>query len=444
MNLLKKAEKIYKAGLAEVDPENLIRKNVSIRKNKLTIHDKNFELTSFKNIFLVSIGKAAPFMAESLSRILGRRLKEGIALCLPEKKLTLGKIKCLPASHPLPDDKSVAAAERILELAGRAREKDLLFVLISGGGSSQVCLPAEGLSLEEKRLITAMLLKAGASIVELNTVRKHLSRIKGGRLAQAAFPATVINLIISDVIDNDLENIASGPSCWDSSTYADSFRVLNKYGLWDKSPGSAREIIEKGMRGRTSETLKREDPVFKQVYNFIIGDNLQALGEAKREAEALGFKALILTSSDRGEAREAARNYVSLLLNFARSKKPALFPSCLLAGGELTVTVRGKGEGGRNQEFVLAALREMKNRSEGISNWLILSLGSDGIDGQTDAAGAWAGPSTLRRTEHLGLDPQKYLDDNDSYNFFKQAGGLIITGPTKTNVMDLRFFLLGI
>lgn len=441
LNFLQKAEKIYRAALAEVEPESLIKKNVSMRNDKLRVQDRIFDLSSFKNIFLVSIGKASPFMAEGLCGILSKRLKEGIALFAPGEEKKIDKISCLPASHPFPDKRSLAAAKRVLELAMKAGERDLIFFLISGGGSAQICLPAEGVSIEEKRQATAVLMKAGASISELNTVRKHLSRIKGGRLAQAAFPATVINLIVSDVVGNDLENIASGPTCWDSSTYADAFFVLKKYGLWDDVPGSIREAIKKGMEGKASETVKREAPVFKRVHHFIIGDSLLALQAAKNEAQRLGFKTLILTSADKGEARDVARNYISLVQNLARLKKTQQ-PLCLLSGGELTVTVRGRGKGGRNQEFVLAALQEMKNCLPGFSNLLVLSFGSDGIDGPTDAAGAWADQSILMKAEELGLDAQKYLSDNDSYNFFKKAGGLIITGPTRTNVMDIRIFLI--
>ena len=442
LDLLKSAEKIYKAALAEVEPENLIKKNVSVSNGRLTVQNRSFGLDSFHDIFLVSIGKAAPFMAKSFMEVLGDRVKEGITVCLPQIHTSLNKIACLPASHPLPDEKSLEAARRILELASRVGEKDLLFILISGGGSAQICLPAQGVSLEEKRLVTEMLLKAGANITELNTVRKHLSRIKGGRLAQAAFPGTVVSLIISDVIHNDLESIASGPAYWDSSTYDDASQVLKKYGLWDKAPVSIQGVIEKGMKKKVEETVSREDPVFKRVHNFIIGDNLEALRAARRKAEKLGFKTLIVTSADQGEARNTARNYVSLLINVVQAKKEGSRRLCLLAGGELTVTVRGKGRGGRNQEFVLAALVEIENRLKKVVDWLILSLGSDGIDGPTDAAGAWGIPATFEKVKSLRLDPRKYLDDNDSYNFFKQAGGLIITGPTRTNVMDIRLFLI--
>jgi len=442
LGLSKSAEKIYKAALAEVEPENLIKKNVLIDKEKLIVQNRSFDLDSFKNIFLVSIGKAAPFMAKSLMEIIGTRVKEGIAVCLPQVLISLEKISCLPASHPLPDEKSLKAARSILKLAEGIEKNDLLFVLISGGGSAQICFPAEGISLDEKRLVTDMLLKAGANITELNTVRKHLSRIKGGRLAKAAFPGTVVSLVISDVIHNDLESIASGPVYWDSSTYHDTFQVLKKYEMWDKAPVSVQEVIKKGMEYKVEETVKKEDPVFKRVHNFIIGDNLKALRAAKNEAEKLGFKTLILTSSDQGEAKDVAKNYVSLLENLVQAKKEDSRYLCLLTGGELTVTVEGDGLGGRNQEFVLAVLAEIENRLEGVVDWLLLSLGSDGIDGPTDAAGALVRPSTFKKARDLNLNPREYLDNNDSYNFFKQIGDLIVTGPTHTNVMDLRLFLV--
>jgi glycerate-2-kinase len=434
----RQAVTIFRAALAEVDPECLIRKAVRRRGRRLLIQGKSIDLGSFENIFLVAFGKAAPYMAKSLSQVLGGRLSRGIAICRPDQSLSDNRILCLPGSHPLPDRKSVKAAQEILGLAKKAGQKDLVFVLISGGGSAQACLPQSPLTLAEKRWITKELLRAGASIAELNTLRKHISEIKGGRLAEAAFPAKVVNLVISDVIGNDLENIASGPSYWDSSTYEDAIGVLKKYGLWGKAPRSLREVLLSGATGKRPETLKRGNLVFKNVSTFLIGDNRQALEAAARKARGLGFHAAVLTASDSGEARMAARGYISLLENIAQSRKSPQKPFCLLAGGELTVRVKGKGRGGRNTEFVLAALTELGNELP----LLVASLGSDGVDGATDAAGAWATPATAARARQLGLDAKKYLRNNDSYNFFKKAGGLIITGPTPTNVMDLRLFLL--
>jgi len=442
MDILSKAEKIYKAAIAEVEPEKLIKKSVSIRGKKLVVQERTFDLDSFDNIYLVAIGKAAPYMAKSLLEILGNRVKEGIVLCSPQNRITLKNITCLPTSHPLPDERSLKAAKNILSLTKRMEERDLLFFLVSGGGSAQVTLPVGRVSFEEKRLVTYRLLRAGADIKELNTVRKHLSRIKGGWLAKAAFPAEVISLIISDVIHNDLETIASGPSSWDSSTYGDALNILKKYGIWDFMPFAVKDVIEKGVMGQIEETPKKDDPVFHRVGNFIIGDNGNALEAAKKEAENLGFTSFILTLSDHGEAKEVARNYISLLINILRSGKTCRFPVCLLSGGELTVSVKSRGKGGRNQEFVLASIIEMDRKKAGAESFLILSIGSDGIDGPTDAAGAWAGPLTLEKVRNLSLNPVSYLKNNDSYNFFRKAGGLIKTGPTHTNVMDFRLFII--
>ena len=433
--LLQCAEQIYQAAFSEVDPENLIKKDVILQGEKLTIQDKTFDLSRYENIYLTAIGKAAPFMALSLKRELGDRIRSGIYLYLPGTKLTIEGLTALPTSHPLPDEKSMQAAARILALAESLGEKDLLFFLISGGGSAQVAYPAGGISLAEKRELTDRLLKAGADIGELNAVRKHLSLVKGGRLAKAAFPATVVSLVISDVNHNDLETIASGPTYWDSSTFKHAFSVLEKYRLWESLPASVVEVLHEGLQ-------KKEDPVFSRVSHFVLGDIGRALRAAKSKAEKLGFSSFILSSSDRGEARGMAQHYLALISSFKAGKKARVFPLCLLAGGELTVTVRGKGKGGRNQEFVLAALQELQQKTFPYDNWLILSVGTDGIDGPTDAAGAWIDPGSLEKTEGLALNISEYLQDNDAYNFFKQLGGLIITGRTHTNVMDLRMFLI--
>lgn len=442
IRFLDEAKKIYKAGLAEVDPRHLIKSSVIRKGSQLIIQGHTFNLKSFRNVYVVGLGKAAPFMAEGLLSVAGDYLKGGIVLHLPQEKFFLKEIQALPAPHPLPDQRSVVAARNILKLAETLGREDLLIVLISGGGSSQMSLPAAGLLLEEKKFIIDSLLKAGANIRELNIVRKHLSRIKGGGLAQAAYPALVISLIISDVINNDLENIASGPTYWDSSTYEDAYNVLRKYKLWSAAPLSVKQIIKKGLEHKIKETLKKDDSIFQKVYHFIIGDNSQALKKAQQKAEQLGFRSSILTSADQGEAREAAKYYASLLLSLAFSPKTYLKPICLLAGGELTVTVKGKGRGGRNQEFVLAFLIEVGQHWPRGVEWLVMSLGTDGIDGPTEAAGAWASSATLSRIPRLGISPEKYLRNNDSYNFFKKAGGLIVTGPTHTNVMDIRLFMV--
>ncbi len=467
------AETIARMAIEAVDPGRLIRESV-IRENRsgrdaIVVRGRSFDLDMFERVFLVAFGKAAPAMAKSIGGILGERLTGGIVVSLesglitgkdgmikgfpPETGKSRGPLEFIKGSHPLPDEGSLEGSRRVLAMVEGAGEKDLVLVCISGGGSALLCHPAEGIALEEKRRVTQALLKAGADIGELNTVRKHLSAVKGGRLAKAAFPATVVSLILSDVLGNDLASIASGPTTWDPTTFAEAKKVLNGFGLWKHAPSSVRDFLEKGIRGEKTETLKEGDPVLERTYTVIIGDNMTALEAAKKEADRLGFEPLILTAADRGEARRAAAKYAAFLANMACAVHAARKPLCFLAGGELTVTVRGKGTGGRNTEFVLASLVEFEKeylkdffcggREASGLDWLVLSQGTDGIDGPTDAAGAWAGPETLDKLRELRLDPVKYLDDNDSYACFKKTGNLIITGPTGTNVMDIRIFLLG-
>jgi glycerate-2-kinase len=452
------ADSIARAAVEAVEPGRLVRENVTLvradGRDVAVIRERPFDLGDFDRVFLIAFGKAAPAMAGALAAILGKRLTRGLVVS-PEggAKKGEGALEFVKGSHPLPDEGSLEGARKALDLAEGAGERDLVFVCISGGGSALLCHPARGITLEEKRWVTQTLLKAGADIGELNTVRKHLSAVKGGHLAKAAWPATVVSLVLSDVLENDLETIASGPTHWDSTTFGDAKNVLEGFGFWENVPLSVREHIGKGILGERPETAKAGEPVFGRVHTFIVGDNMAALEAARAEADRLGFEPLILTASDKGEARRAAANYAAFLANMACSVQSAPKPFCFLAGGELTVTVKGRGSGGRNTEFVLASLvefgkeylEEIFGESCGDSglDWLILSLGTDGIDGPTDAAGAWADPSTLAKGRELDLDPAAYLSDNDSYGFFQKTGGLILTGPTGTNVMDVRIFLLG-
>ncbi len=472
--LFEAAEAVGRAAVEAVDPGRLIIKNVfrvaagAAGKDAVTIQGQSFDLGSYDRVFLAAFGKAAEAMAGAMADILGDRLAKGIVVSPDAESGTCGRLEFVKGSHPLPDEGSVEGARRVLALAHEAGENDVLFLCVSGGGSALLCLPAPGLSLEDKRQVTSALLKAGADITELNAVRKHLSAVKGGRLARAAAPAEVVSLVVSDVLENDLASIASGPAHWDGTTYGDARRVLEKFGLWDEAPTAVRDLIEKGVRGEVEETVKAGDPVLERVRTFIVGDNMTALRAAKAEAERRGFETIIMTSSDSGEARKAAANYAAFLAEMSCSTVSLPRPLCLLAGGELTVTVKGKGKGGRNTEFVLASLVELgtgglqdafcaacdapeagiggEGGGEGggrpTLDWLIMSLGTDGIDGPTDAAGAWAGPGTIVKARGLGLDPGAYLDDNDSYAFFQRTGSLIVTGPTGTNVMDVRVFML--
>ena len=462
--LLDKARSICEAALDAVDPGRLVETNIVRDGDRLRIVGETFDLAAFEKVWLIACGKAAAGMAEALAEVLGERLTGGLVVMPapggsgepsgrsdPERSSSAEKasklIEFLDASHPLPDARSVEAARRAMALAEKAGPEDLVIVGISGGGSSLLCLPVEGVTLAEKNAVTQGLLRAGASIRELNVVRKHLSGIKGGQLAKAARPAAVVSLVISDVNGDDLETIASGPTYWDSSTFADAREILERYGLWRKAPASVRARVEAGERGDLPETLKSDDPVFENAHAFVIGDNLAALRGARRRAETLGFEPFILTSTDEGEARKAARDYAAFVAEMACAMSSAPKPVCLLAGGELTVNVRGKGRGGRNTEFVLASLLEFSKEevasavSPGLE-WVVLSIGTDGVDGPTDAAGAWGDALTLRRARELGLEPERYLEENDSYSFFEKTSNLIKTGPTGTNVCDVRIFVI--
>lgn len=438
--LTRKGERIFQAALSAVEPETLVKRKLTRRGHYLFIGEKKFDLRKIKHIRAAAIGKAAPAMASALADVLGSRLEEGIFLYLPQENIRVFRFKGMPAPHPLPDAKSREASREILRLAGKSKDGDLLILCISGGGSAQLSYPVPGMTMEAKRGLIDGLLRAGADIRELNTVRKHLSLVKGGRLAQAAFPAAMVNLVISDVIGNKKDTIASGPGWGDRTTFQDSRKILNKYRLWDNAPDSVKEIINEGIQGKRPETPAPDDPVFQDAAYIIAGDNRTALRAARKESEKLGLVSKVVTSADSGEARSKASDYIRV---FMAAKKEFSRSFCLITGGEMTVTVKGTGKGGRNQEFVLAFLMEMNRLHPEEKNWAVFSLGTDGIDGPTSAAGAGGGPSVIERAFSLNLKPRDYLDNNDSFSFFTQAGGLIQTGPTRTNVMDIRLFLHG-
>jgi glycerate-2-kinase len=443
MSLKEIAQLASQTALSSVKPQHLVKENVRREGQYLFVGGERVDLKAFERVYLISFGKAGKTLAENFLPLIEGYLQAGVVTGSQEYEIK-DKLSFYPAAHPLPDTWSLEAGKKAYELALSCGKKDLLLVLISGGGSAHLCLPDEGLSLDDKRLTTDLLLKAGADIKELNTVRKHVSKIKGGRLAKAAWPAKIINLVVSDVIGNDLENIASGPTWWDSSTYTQALNVLNRTGIMEVFPESVRMVLKEGEQGRREETIKKGDKVLENIKSFIIGDNLKALYAAKGELRKLGLETIILTSEDSGEAQETARKYIQRLGEFASKVKLERRAFCLLAGGELTVTVKGKGKGGRNTEFVLACLTEIARRQEEFTgyDWLIMSLATDGRDGPTDSAGAWIVPETLVQTRAKNIEPEEFLKNNDSYNFFREIGGLLFTGPTGTNVMDLRFFLL--
>jgi hydroxypyruvate reductase len=320
-----------------------------------------------------------------------------------------------------------------------AGEQDLVICIISGGGSALLAAPAGDISLKDKQEVTQLLLDSGATIHEMNTVRKHLSRVKGGGLARLAHPATVVSLILSDVIGDDLDVIASGPTVPDSSTFQHAEQILHTYNIWDRIPIAVQKHMEKGVKGEIEETPKPGDTAFQKDSWELVGTNLQALTAARREAERLGYHTIILSGMIEGETGEVAKVHTAIAKESARSGNPLSPPLCLLSGGETTVTIKGKGKGGRNQEFVLAAALAI----EGEKNMVVLSGGTDGTDGPTDAAGAIADGDTLTRARAKGLDPWDHLQRNDSYPFFESLDDLLMTGPTRTNVMDVRIMLIG-
>lgn len=439
--LQEKAAKIYQAALAAVSPRRLIKENVRLGENKFSVCGQIFNLAEVENVYLISAGKAARGMAQEMAEMLGEKLDRGLVVSPDGEKCQIGKLKFIRAGHPLPDEESVQAAENALEIARQSSRRDMVVICLSGGASSLLALPAGGITLKEKALLIKNLLLAGANIHELNTVRKHISGIKGGLLARAIWPATALNLVISDVVGNDLKTIASGLVHWDTTTFTLAKNILMKYAVWRSVSSSIRDYIEAGISGKVEETARRHEKCFRKIKSFIVGSNRVALNAGAREAGKLGFATSILTDLEHGEARKVAASYYEFMcglpLRYDFTK-----PRCFLSGGELSVTVRGKGIGGRNSEFVLALAVEMLSRGyQPDFDWLVLSLGTDGIDGPTDAAGAWLDSSTYQKIARSGLDAASFLGDNNAYSFFEKTGNLIKTGPTGTNVMDLRLVL---
>ncbi len=425
--------------LEEANPTNMIRLSVKRNGSILNMGDLTLNLDHFKHVYLVGFGKASHLMASTMEQLIGDRISRGFINVLKgvEFKSSTGKIDHIEASHPIPDVNGQKGAEEIVRIVSEASEHDLVICLISGGGSAMTPMPADDISLEEKQQVTRLLLKSGASINEVNAVRKHISAFKGGLLAKYAYPARVLSLIISDVVGDRLDVISSGPTSPDASTFQDAYRVLIKYGLWDRIPESVRRRVEAGLRGEVEETPKPGDKIFEKVHNFIVGSNRLACRIAAKTANELGLNSAILSSKVEGEARHVGTVYGSILVEEALENSPIEKPAIIIAGGETTVTVKGTGIGGRNQELVLSASMKI----QGLKNVAIASIGTDGIDGLTDAAGAIADGKTVQRTFEANLDPEEYLVNNDSYNFFKKLGDFIFTGPTGMNIMDITIMV---
>jgi len=443
-------EAIFRAALASVDPQQLIASRLQLSGSRLTVSSESTPLTidldDYDQLLVLGAGKATAAMARGLENLLGPRIGGGLIVVKYGHTAPLTRIETLEAGHPIPDAASLLGARRLAAMATKADSRTLVINLISGGGSALLALPLQvpglPLSLADKQATTRLLLGCGATIDELNCVRKHLSALKGGGLARLLAPARSLNLILSDVIGDRLDVIASGLCVPDPTTFGDALAVLDRYRLSNRVPGPVLALLRAGASGQIAETPKPGDPVFDASGNFLLGNNRVALQAAAREATARGFKSTIVSSRACGEARELARHLLAAALDFRDRQRPASGPACLLAGGETTVTLRGDGRGGRNQELALAfltALAELPDRGAGL---YLLSAATDGNDGPTEAAGAFAANELLAAATAAGLAPASYLARNDAYPFFDRLGALLRTGPTNTNVCDLQLILI--
>jgi len=432
------ARAIFDAGLKAVDPINAVKRQLKRDNNILELQGQKYNLTEYENIYVIGMGKAAASMAQGVEEVIGDEITSGVINVKYGHTAPLRAIKIKEAGHPVPDEAGLIGTKEIIDLLKGTGENDLVICVISGGGSALLPLPAGNIKLEEKQAVTQSLLDCGATIHEINAIRKQISAVKGGRLAKLAYPSTLISLILSDVIGDDLDVIASGPTVPDTHTFHDCRGIIDKYKLRNKVPESIIAYVEKGCSGEVEDTPKSEDPAFKRTQNAIVASNILAILAAKKKAEELGYNTLILSTFIHGETEEVAKVHTAIAKEITSSGNPVKKPACLISGGETTVTIEGGGYGGRNQEFVLAAALDI----DGLNNVVVLSGGTDGTDGPTDAAGAFADGTTIQRASQLGLDGYELLCDNDSYNFFKPLSDLLITGPTNTNVMDLRVLLI--
>ncbi len=429
---------VLSAAIRAVEPQAAVARALTVQGPILRVGRRRYDLRTLRHIYLVGAGKACAPMAAACERVLGRRLTAGVVVVKDGHGMPLRRVEVVEAGHPLPDDRGARAAERILELVSQAGADDLVLCVISGGGSALLPAPAGGITLREKTTVTDLLLRSGATIREINAVRKHLSRIKGGQLARAASPARVAGVILSDVPGDTLDAIASGPISPDPTTFEDALDVLRRYGLVDQVPPSVRSHLERGAAGQEPETPKPGDPLFRRVHVEVVGNIDVAVEAAAARVGRLGFRPLVLTTRLEGEAREAARVIVSIARAVREQGRPVRPPACLLAGGETTVTVRGPGRGGRCQEFALAAALAI----DGWEDVVVAACGTDGTDGPTDAAGALADGATAARARAVGQDPAQALARNDAYPFFQALTDLLISGPTRTNVTDVYVVMI--
>jgi hydroxypyruvate reductase len=434
------AVQLQRAALRSVDPAEAVYKFVSRVGDRLLVDQHAYDLRQFDRVFVVGAGKASIPMADAVCEVLREQLTGGLVITKyqhVDRSLPM-VVGVREAGHPVPDQNSIEATRDLVERLHQATPRDLIVCVISGGGSALMTLPADGIALADLQAATQLLLRAGATIHQINAVRKHLDAVKGGGLARAANGATLVTLILSDVIGDDLSVIASGPTVSDPSTFDDAWRVIEQFDLIDQLPASIRTRLARGRSGDIADTPKPGDALFDRVQTVIVGSNIIAAQAAEAAARQLGFNTLLLSTFVQGEAREVARVAAAIAKEIRHYNRPVAKPACMICGGETTVTVKGQGLGGRNQELALAAAIDIDN----LPDTLIVALGSDGTDGPTDAAGALASGETVSRARAIGLDAAAYLAGNDAYHFFQPLGDLIVTGPTGTNVNDLLFVLV--
>jgi glycerate 2-kinase len=447
-------ELIFRAGLKRVDPFQMIMDHVQLLGSTLTIDFENtkkqVDLSNFSKIFVLGAGKATAPMARAFETLLSDRISEGVIAVKYGHTEPLQRIEVIECGHPQPDEKGVEAAIRIMHLARRADADTLVITLISGGGSALLPMPLScviggksvALTLSDKQAVTRALLKCGADITEINCIRKHLSAIKGGRLLQCLSPATNLSFILSDVVGDDLGSIASGLTTFDSTSYRDALDIINRYRISGDIPPRVLAILEAGVRGEVPETLKKGDKILALFENILIGTNSLAMQAAGRAARSLGYGVTFLTSRITGEAREVAKMFAAIAADVSQGNMLAMKPACIISGGEPVVTLKGSGSGGRNQEMALAFLAELQRYPEHFHGVTFLAASTDGNDGPTLAAGAFASRELLYLAEKKGLSINDCLDNNDSYHFFEAIDGLLVTGPTNTNVCDLHILLV--
>lgn len=436
--LRKDARKLFDQALKEADPGKCVLEHLELKGERLKVGGESFNLSDFESVYVVAFGKAASAMAAAVEELLGERITEGIVVSNVRSKQAFGKMDFHLSSHPVPDKKSVEAAKKVVSLLERSGEGDLVIFLISGGGSAILAMPSEGLTLEDQRAVTQRLMLCGVDTYGLNTVRKKMSQIKGGGLLKKALPSQAITLILSDVVGDRLEFIASGPTVPDTTTYEDAWRVIEALELEHKIPPRVVVHLEKGRKKSVSPAMDREQYEQSGATTVIVGNNHKAIISMEKMAKKMGYNTLFLSSQISGEAREVAKVLAGISFNIKKFGRPVKKPACILFGGETTVNVMGRGRGGRNTETALSFCFEIIG-SRGIVG---LFAGTDGIDGPTDAAGAICDGQSRLIARSMGISARDHLADNDSYSFFETLGDLIKTGNTGTNVMDVGVVLI--